>query len=156
MGDSVSRSVRLILQLTNTKYRPGYIAGVTNPIFEATGSWDLLIDVTGGRVVVSKDIHSSCPTIPIPSLLGIPLARTPTNKGDGMSAPNEDDNVRSTTTTKSEFKEKADSSDNIFMDEVRIKHAEVSEEVPHIFGRLSPLFRIISLKVSFEIDFRNM
>jgi hypothetical protein len=47
-----------------------YIAGVTNPIFEASKSWDLLCDIGTGTVTVAKDIHSKWPVgnISLPSL----------------------------------------------------------------------------------------
>lgn len=47
---------------------PGYIAGVTNLIFESSKSWDLLCDVSTGRMVVSKDISTSHPHSPPPTL----------------------------------------------------------------------------------------
>ncbi|KAF9787957.1 spindle pole body interacting protein [Thelephora terrestris] len=47
---------------------PGYIAGVTNLIFESSKSWDLLCDVGTGRMVVSKDISTTYPYSPPPTL----------------------------------------------------------------------------------------
>lgn len=69
---------------------------------------------------MSKDIHSSCPPTPLPSLLGIPLARTTTNKGEGIAGGGEDDSGRLAATAKADFKEKADSPDNLFMEDVSI------------------------------------
>ncbi|KIK69427.1 hypothetical protein GYMLUDRAFT_35486 [Collybiopsis luxurians FD-317 M1] len=43
---------------------PAYIAGVTNPIFEASRSWDLLCDISTGTVTVSKDIWQKWPVGP--------------------------------------------------------------------------------------------
>ncbi|KAK2463299.1 hypothetical protein APHAL10511_004954 [Amanita phalloides] len=47
---------------------PAYIAGVTNPIFESSRAWDLLLDIGSGAVTVSKDIHTRYPIshVPIP------------------------------------------------------------------------------------------
>jgi hypothetical protein len=102
--------------------RPAYIAGVTNPIFESGGSWDVLFDVASGRVIIHKDIHANFPpavTPAPPSLLRAgtfkaePLAtsedefgRLPGGKEGGVAAQ------------KSDFVAKADSADNLFMEEV--------------------------------------
>lgn len=34
---------------------PGYIAGVTNPIFEKTGAWDVLFNISSGKVLIHDD-----------------------------------------------------------------------------------------------------
>ncbi|KAF5381150.1 hypothetical protein D9757_009432 [Collybiopsis confluens] len=43
---------------------PAYIAGVTNPIFETSRSWDLLCDISTGTVTISKDIWQKWPAGP--------------------------------------------------------------------------------------------
>ncbi|KAL4072499.1 docking domain of Afi1 for Arf3 in vesicle trafficking-domain-containing protein [Scleroderma yunnanense] len=43
---------------------PAFIAGVTNPIFETSAAWDLLMDIGTGRVVIHRDIHLNFPTTP--------------------------------------------------------------------------------------------
>ncbi|THH12133.1 hypothetical protein EW145_g183 [Phellinidium pouzarii] len=96
---------------------PGFIAGVTNPIFESAGSWDLLCDIGSGRMVVHKDIYTSWPVVPPPPPPGSMLMRTGTIKVE-PSAGNEEEMGRSssqinTPGSKSEFSGKADSSDNI-------------------------------------------
>ena len=107
--------------LNENTIRPAYIAGVTNPIFESGGSWDLLLDIASGRVIISKDIHTSCPptyTAPAPSLL-----RTGTFRVEHSTA-SEDDFGRIGTKDgpppgqKSELVARADSHDNMFMEDV--------------------------------------
>ena len=99
-------------------YRPAYIAGVCNPIFETSGSWDLLMDVGGGRIVVSKDIHTSFPPTSVATPIGPPLIiRTGTLKAEGSLA-SEDDIGRGKEGQKSEFTARTDSADNFFMEDV--------------------------------------
>jgi hypothetical protein len=97
---------------------PAYIAGVTNPIFESGGSWDLLFDVGSGRVIVSKDIHTTYPPVstPAPPI----LSRTGTFKAEPQTN-GEDELGRlpgSSPALKSENVAKADSADNLFMEDV--------------------------------------
>lgn len=73
--------------------RPAYIAGVTNPIFEA-GAWDLFLTIGAGTVTVAKDIHTTYPVTPNASF-GAPLiSRTGTLKAES-SIGSEDDIGRS-------------------------------------------------------------
>lgn len=67
----------------------GYIAGVTNPIFEASGNWDLLCDVSTGRMVVSRDIHANYPAAPI-NMQSQLLIRTGTIRAENGLALDED------------------------------------------------------------------
>ncbi|KAN0131977.1 Docking domain of Afi1 for Arf3 in vesicle trafficking domain containing protein [Lactarius tabidus] len=100
---------------------PAYIAGVTNPIFESTGSWDLLCDVGGGRMIVSKDIHSSHPHSGTqggpPSL----ISRTGTLKAEA-SIGSEDElgriSGRDKEASRSDYTAKADSADNVFIEDI--------------------------------------
>lgn len=115
-------------------YSPGYIAGVTNLIFESAGSWDLLCDIGNGRVVVHKDILSSWPVGPSPSAPpgpGSMMIRTGTIRGEAPSgiigAGGSEEEVGRMSTQinaplggKSDFSGKADSSDNIFMEDVSL------------------------------------
>ncbi|KAH9973799.1 spindle pole body interacting protein [Lactifluus volemus] len=100
---------------------PAYIAGVTNPIFESSGSWDLLCDVGGGRIVVSKDIHSSHPPSGVQLGLSSTLTRNGTLKTDN-SIGSEDDlgriPGREKEASKSDFTAKADSADNVFIEDI--------------------------------------
>jgi hypothetical protein len=47
--------------LTRRIARPAFIAGVTNPIFKSSRTWDLLLDISTGSVTVAWDIHSTYP-----------------------------------------------------------------------------------------------
>ena len=111
---------------------PGYIAGVTNPIFKTAGSWDVLCDMTINSVgiIVHKDIHISCPVgsaSPAPPGSGN-MMRTGTIRGEppiGIGGSEEEVgrmstqmNVPPLTAAKSEFSGKADSSDNLFLEDV--------------------------------------
>ena len=100
---------------------PAYIAGVTNPIFESTGLWDLLCDVAGGRMVVSKDIHSSHPPSGTQAGLASTLARSGTLRAES-SIGSEDDlgrlPGREKEASKSDFTAKADNADNVFIEDV--------------------------------------
>jgi hypothetical protein len=109
---------------------PAYIAGVTNPIFEATGSWDVLFDIGTSRVVISKDINVNCP--PSASATGgsttasgnVPTVNSIARSGPLKSEPSlgsEDDIGRvgkDATQSKNEFIAKADSPDNLFIEDV--------------------------------------
>ncbi|GBE83981.1 spindle pole body interacting protein [Sparassis latifolia] len=100
---------------------PGFIAGVTNPIFEASGSWDLLCDIGTKRMVVSKDINIYHPTS-VPPSQGPLIIRTGTLRAEG-SVGSEEDVVRipgrdSTSTQRSDLAAKADHPDNQFIDDL--------------------------------------
>ncbi|KAG1862111.1 docking domain of Afi1 for Arf3 in vesicle trafficking-domain-containing protein [Suillus subalutaceus] len=101
---------------------PAYIAGVTNPIFETSGSWDLLMDIGTGRVVVHKDIHTSFPaTMAPPALVNLTMPRP--IKAEN-STGSEDDIQRIATrdgkdgNQKSEFAAKQDNLDNMFIEDL--------------------------------------
>jgi Stabilization of polarity axis len=110
--------------------RPAYIAGVTNPIFESSGSWDLLCDVGGGRIVVSKDIHSSHPPSGVQLGPSSTLTRNGTLKADN-SIGSEDDlgriPGREKEASKSDFTAKADSADNVFIEDVSAQEKVIME-----------------------------
>lgn len=99
-----------------TFVRPAYVAGVTNPIFESGGSWDLLFDVGSGRVIVSKDIHANFPPISIPSPPA--LLRSGTFKAESSMA-GEDEFGKLPGREGSNSTAKSDHPDNIFMEDVR-------------------------------------
>lgn len=76
------------------------------------------MDVGGGRVVISKDIHTSFPpTSTATPVLPQLVIRTGTLKAEG-SAATEDDIGRGKEGPKSEFTAKTDSADNLFMEDV--------------------------------------
>ncbi|KIK47017.1 hypothetical protein CY34DRAFT_799863 [Suillus luteus UH-Slu-Lm8-n1] len=101
---------------------PAYIAGVTNPIFETSGSWDLLMDIGTARVVVHKDIHISFPTTMAPPALVNTMIPRPIKAEN--STGSEDDIQRIATrdgkdgNQKSEFAARQDSLDNMFIEDL--------------------------------------
>ncbi|KAK7676155.1 hypothetical protein QCA50_020866 [Cerrena zonata] len=97
---------------------PAYIAGVTNPIFESSGSWDLLCDVGSPRMVVHKDILINHPvTSGQPSM----ITRTGTLKAEA-SAGSEEEMVRLSkdlgVNEKRGDMTKGNDTDNIFMEDI--------------------------------------
>ncbi|KAI0760198.1 spindle pole body interacting protein [Fomes fomentarius] len=101
---------------------PGYIAGVTNPIFEAAGSWDLLCDIGTNRMVVHKDIYLNHPASWAPSS-GPLMSRTGTLKAESSIGGSEDEVVRVQTkeggpSQKAEFAGRQENADNVFIDDI--------------------------------------
>jgi hypothetical protein len=95
---------------------------VTNPIFESGGLWDLIFDVAGGRVIISKDIHLNFPTA---SGGPPPLLRAGTFQA--VSALNGEDELGRSqgkegkdAGQKGDYVAKADNADNVFMEDVRL------------------------------------
>ena len=121
MGEHVS----LLLSLTFSRLTlcsPGYIAGVTNPIFEAAGAWDLLCDIGTNRMVVHKDIYANHPATWNPTSNQL-IIRAGTLKAES-SVGSEEEVVRVPTKEgaapqKPEVSAKQDHPDNIFIDDVR-------------------------------------
>ncbi|KAH9941624.1 mesa protein [Epithele typhae] len=129
---------------------PGYIAGVTNPIFEAAGSWDLLCDIGTNRMVVHKDIFANHPALWTPAANSL-ISRAGTIKAEQLLG--EDDAVRGPTkdggaTQKPEFTGRPDSTDNVFIEDilsaiaahyseahVRAKFAEYALRFVHVASR---------------------
>jgi hypothetical protein len=109
-----------------TLISPGFIAGVTNPIFESNGSWDLLCDIGTNRVVVHRDIFTTYPLSSLPPPPGTLLPRSGTLKAES-SIGSEDEVGRMPIQSrevqqgiKNEIAGKTDSSDNVFMEDVSI------------------------------------
>lgn len=105
-------------------HRPAYIAGVTNPIFETSAAWDVLMDIGTARVVVHKDIHLSFPpTVAPPALVNTLMTRPLKTEN---STGSEDDIQRIATrdgkegSQKNEFAAKPDSLDNMFIEDVSL------------------------------------
>ncbi|KAF9234076.1 hypothetical protein BU15DRAFT_7379, partial [Melanogaster broomeanus] len=70
-------------------YRPAYIVGVTNPIFETSGECtDLLMDIGTGRVAVSKDIRTSFLPTMVSTIVPM-VSRTGTIHAEGSTASEE-------------------------------------------------------------------
>ena len=104
--------------------RPAYIAGVTNPIFESSRAWDVLLVIGAGTVTVAKDIHVTYPVSGNPAL-GAPLiTRAGTLKAES-SFGSEDDAGRAVgggkEGAKSDFVTKTDNNaDKIFIEDVSV------------------------------------
>ena len=103
---------------------------MTNPIFESSGSWDVLFDIGTSRVIISKDINVNCPPSTVPtggsaSLSGNAVAATNFARSGPLKAEaslgiDDDGRVGKDTpqTSKNEFVAKADSPDNLFIEDV--------------------------------------
>ncbi len=121
MGEHVSRIITFTLSRL-TLCSPGYIAGVTNPIFEAAGVWDLLCDIGTNRMVVHKDIYANHPATWNPASNQL-IIRAGTLKAES-SVGSEEEVVRVPTKEgaapqKPEVAAKQDHPDNIFIEDVR-------------------------------------
>lgn len=89
---------------------------MTNLIFESSKSWDLLCDVSSGRMVVSKDISTSYPYSPPPTLAPQLTNRTGTLKAESSIGSEEEfGKLRSDYTSS-----KTDNYDNTFMEDVSL------------------------------------
>ncbi|KAI6040901.1 docking domain of Afi1 for Arf3 in vesicle trafficking-domain-containing protein [Pisolithus marmoratus] len=124
---------------------PAYIAGVTNPIFETSTAWDLLMDIGSARVVVHKDIHINFPTTP--PAIGPLLTRQAIRAENSAASEEEIARIATRdreTSQKTDFSAKADSLDNIFMEDARIISAITSR-----FGENVVRLRFIEYVVRF-------
>ncbi|KAI0656871.1 spindle pole body interacting protein [Cubamyces menziesii] len=133
---------------------PGYIAGVTNPIFETAGSWDLLCDIGTNRMVVSKDIHLNHPASwsnsnPL-------MVRTGTLKAEG-SIGSEEDAVRvqpkeGTSVQKPELAGRPDSADNVFIEDILGAIASHYSEA-HVRAKFTEyVMRFVRIAARYEED----
>ncbi|KAI3602752.1 spindle pole body interacting protein [Moniliophthora roreri] len=96
---------------------PAYIAGVTNPIFETSRLWDLLLDIGSGTVTVSKDIHTAHPVTGTGFIAPL-ILRSGTLKAES-SVSNEDE-LRSKEPNKADFVVKPDNTtDNLFIEDIK-------------------------------------
>jgi hypothetical protein len=104
-------------------YRPGFIAGVTNPIFEQAGVWDVLCNIDTGKITVNKEVPWPQAPITFPS----PPTATTRNgsakmEGGALMSP-DDESMRQggpPGRKDSDFVAKSDNGDNVFMEEVRL------------------------------------
>jgi hypothetical protein len=73
-----------------------FIAGVTNPIFKSSPTWDLLLDISTGSVRVARDIYSTYPvSAGIPLGLGVPNMVWTATFNTETSLGSEEDIIRS-------------------------------------------------------------
>lgn len=106
----------------------GYIAGVTNPIFEALPMWDIFCNIVTNTITVHKDIPTPAPApslFPVPPTLYSVTTKTGAVKADNPT--NEDEFGRSGgmssappggQSTKPDFAARQDSYDVHFMEDV--------------------------------------
>ncbi|KDQ14075.1 hypothetical protein BOTBODRAFT_33187 [Botryobasidium botryosum FD-172 SS1] len=97
---------------------PGFIVGVTNPIFESRSIWDVLCNIETGKIIVNKDIRPAPPLSSNPHTLLSRSGIVPTSVEDdaskiAASAPKDGKEG-----PKNEFVAKADSADNHFMEDI--------------------------------------
>ncbi|KAJ7785895.1 stabilization of polarity axis-domain-containing protein [Mycena metata] len=99
---------------------PAYIAGVTNPIFKSSPTWDLLLDISTGSVTVAKDIHSTYP-VSAGMPLGVPSITRSATFSTETSLGSEEDIVRAGGKDgKTDFGAKADNNaDNLFIEDIK-------------------------------------
>lgn len=148
-----------LLFLAISSSSPAYIAGVTNPIFESGGLWDLIFDVAGGRVIISKDIHLNFPTT---SGGPPPLLRVGTFQV--VAALNGEDDIGRVpgregkdAGQKGDYVAKADNADNVFMEDVRLRPSVslVWFKLTLKFGRSFRPYPITSEKAWCECGLRS-
>ncbi|KAJ6456380.1 stabilization of polarity axis-domain-containing protein [Mycena sanguinolenta] len=98
---------------------PAYIAGVTNPIFKSSPTWDLLLDISTGSVTVARDIHSTYP-VSTAMPLAVPNMVRSTTFSTETSLGSEEDIIRSANGAKGDFVAKADNNaDNLFVEDIK-------------------------------------
>ncbi|TFK74262.1 mesa protein [Pluteus cervinus] len=102
---------------------PAYIAGVTNPIFESIGAWDLLLDIGSGTVTVSKDIHTNHPPLHNIDVKPKLITRTGTLKAEA-SVGSEDEIGRALNAAKENVKSDSgakmdNNADRTFIEDIR-------------------------------------
>ncbi|KAK6996988.1 protein mesa [Favolaschia claudopus] len=100
---------------------PAYIAGVTNPIFKSSPTWDLLLDISTGSVTVARDIHSTYP-VSTGAPLNLPNMVRSTTFNTETSLGSDEDIVRTANAKdgKGDFVAKADNNaDNHFIEDIK-------------------------------------
>ncbi len=119
MGGGVSLdSVRVFRMILTFSPRPAYIAGVTNPIFESSRAWDLLLDISTGHVVVAKDILATYPTTPGQVFNPPLITRSGTLKAEASLGADEEI-MKAGGKGPADFVPKADNNaDSLFMEDV--------------------------------------
>jgi Stabilization of polarity axis len=122
-------------------YRPGYIAGVTNPLFEEQPSrWDVLCNIVTGKITVSGDIRPPSPTgttaLSETSFYDADIGRAPQGQNHGQLG--------------NRLEARADSPDNAFMDEIISAIASHFGEAVIRARFTDYLFRFIRLASRYE------
>lgn len=97
---------------------PGYIAGVTNPIFENKDWWDLMCNTTTGKMTVHKNINAAAPPLAhfpaVPSVASVPPPSASLPRQETIAAAGGQDDEREG----KQAKAREDHPDNQFMEEV--------------------------------------
>lgn len=99
---------------------------MTNLIFESSKSWDLLCDVSTGRLVVSKDISTTYPHTPPPTLAPHLTSRGALKAESSVGSEEEFGKLRSDHSSS-----KSDNYDNLFMEDVK---SSVLSSLPRDFN----------------------
>lgn len=96
---------------------PGFIAGVTNPIYETMPVWDVMCNIETGKITIHKDIRPPAATA---SMFPAPPAVIP--RSGVLSAVNLDEDPSKIgingVSVKGDFIARSDNADNIFMEDV--------------------------------------
>lgn len=98
--------------------RPGFIAGVTNPIYESTPGWDILCNIESGKITVNKDIQSPAANA---SLFPQPPSMLPRQGSTGAVGSDED--LRLPVPNGAPTSKAGDNYDTMFIDEVRLQRS---------------------------------
>ena len=128
---------------------PAYIAGVTNPIFEQLGTWDVLFNIATGNVTISKDILTTYP--PTPPAAGFGSASISRERAATLRTENSIGSEDGTGRDAS----KTDNADNLFIEDVsppRISLAVCRTD----FCRSARLSTITTARTQFVYDLRSM
>ncbi|KAG6866777.1 hypothetical protein C0991_011436 [Blastosporella zonata] len=100
---------------------PAYIAGVTNPIFESSRAWDLLLVIGAGTVTVAKDIHTTYPVTATPTF-GVPLlTRSGTLKAESSMTSEDGDPPRGSSSQggRPDYTKSDNNADKLFIEDIR-------------------------------------
>ncbi|KAF8143329.1 mesa protein [Mycena galopus ATCC 62051] len=99
---------------------PAYIAGVTNPIFKSSPTWDLLLDISTGSVTVARDIHNTYP-VSTAMPLGIPSMVRTTTFNTETSLGSEEEIIRAANAKdgKGDFAKADNNADNLFIEDIK-------------------------------------
>ncbi|KAG5647063.1 hypothetical protein DXG03_001433 [Asterophora parasitica] len=98
---------------------PAYIAGVTNPIFEASRAWDLLLVIGAGTVTVAKDIHATYPVTATPSFAAPLISRSGTLKAESSIGSEEDAGRVGGSQNKPDYLKTDSNADRLFIEDIR-------------------------------------
>jgi hypothetical protein len=111
--------------------RPGFIAGVVNPIFEFnTSEWDVLLNIDNGKVLISKDIQHPPPASSGVSLQGSITSTSVNYHAKDLSLSDEGDVLPSTHPSKKSLNTGGivDSQDMVFLEEASANAKGIDQE----------------------------